>query len=144
MKEIGKRKIMTGFVFVAIFAVFTWLVQVIDVKPLGVNGTNIGFSTFNCAFHELCSVNMTLYTITDWAGLVPITVAFSFGVVGLVQLIKRKSLIKVDSDILILGVYYIVAVREYRLFFVCFGMFFSVFTRTYSCQPFKESLKITD
>lgn len=118
MKESGKRKILLGILFVAIFAIFTWLVQIVDVKPFGVNGTDIGFSTLNCTFHKLCGVNMTLYTITDWAGLVPIFVAFTFGILGLTQLIKRKSLIKVDVDILILGVYYIVV----AIFYVVFEM----------------------
>lgn len=116
MKETGKRKILIGFVFLTAFAIFTILVQTVDVKPLGVNGTNIGFSTINCMIHKLSGVNMTLYTITDWAGFVPIFVAFSFSIVGLAQLIKRKSLIKVDADILILGVYYIVIATLYVVF----------------------------
>ncbi len=116
MKETGKRKILIGFVFLTAFAIFTILVQTVDVKPLGVNGTNIGFSTINCMIHKLSGVNMTLYTITDWAGFVPIFVAFSFSIVGLAQLIKRKSLIKVDADILILGGYYIVIATLYVVF----------------------------
>lgn len=116
MKESGKRKILIGLVFVFAFAIFTWLVQIVDVKPLGVNETNIGFSTFNRAFHKLCGVHMTLYTITDWAGLIPIFVAVSFGIIGLVQLIQRKSLIKVDADILILGIYYLVVATLYVVF----------------------------
>jgi undecaprenyl-diphosphatase len=59
---------------------------------------------------------MTLYTITDWAGLIPIFVAVSFGIMGLAQLIRRKSLIKVDIDILILGVYYVVVASLYVVF----------------------------
>lgn len=116
MEETGKRKIGIGLVFVFLFAVFTWFVQSVDVEPLGVNGTDIGFSLFNCMFHKLCGVNMTLYTITDWAGLVPIFVAFVFGVMGLFQLIKSRSIKKVDSDILILGVYYFVVATLYVVF----------------------------
>lgn len=116
MKKMGKRKLLIGLVLVAIFALFTWLVQNIDVKPFGVDGTDIGFSTFNCMFHKLFGVNMILYIITDWAGLIPIFVVFSFGMVGLVQLIKRKSFIKVDGDILILGVYYFVVATFYVVF----------------------------
>lgn len=116
MKEAGKRNIFLGILLVVLFGVFTWLVQVVDVKPLGANGTDIGFSTINCWFHHLCGVHMTLYTITDWSGLVPVLIVFSFGVMGLVQLIRRKSLIKVDTDILILGVYYIVVATLYVVF----------------------------
>jgi len=101
---------------VALFAILTWLVQTVDVQPLGVNGTDIGFCTINSAFHELCDVHMTLYTITDWAGIVPIAVALSFAVKGLVQLIRRKSLFKVDGDILLLGVHFIILAALYVIF----------------------------
>lgn len=116
MRETGKRKIWIGLVFIVAFVFFTWLVQIVDVKPLGVNGTDIGFSTLNCMFHKLFGVNMTLYTITDWAGLVPIFVAVSFGIMGLAQLIRRRNLLKVDTDILVLGVYYIVLAGLYVVF----------------------------
>ena len=116
MRETGKRKIWIGLVFIVAFVIFTWLVQIVDVKPLGVNGTDIGFSTLNCMFHKLFGVNMTLYTITDWAGLVPIFVAVSFGIMGLAQLIRRRNLLKVDTDILVLGVYYIVLAGLYVVF----------------------------
>lgn len=62
MKDKAKRKLLVGFVFNIVFVIFTHLVQTFDVKPLGVNGTYIGFSTLNCIIHKLCGVNMTLYT----------------------------------------------------------------------------------
>ena len=88
----------------------------IDVSPVGQNGTNIGFATFNTGFHALTGANMTLYTITDWLGLVPIFICMIFGGVGLLQLIKRKSLFKVDKDIIILGIYYIIVIMAYLIF----------------------------
>ena len=70
----------------------------------------------NGYFHNLTGVNMSLYVITDWLGLVPIGVAFGFAVLGLVQWIKRKSLLKVDRSILALGGFYIVVMAVYILF----------------------------
>ncbi len=116
MKRAENKKIILGLSLIAIFLIFTYLLQVVDVKPLGVNGTNIGFSTLNCIFHKLCGINMMLYIITDWAGLIPIFVAFSFGILGIVQLIKNRRLTKVDRDILILGVYYVVLATLYVIF----------------------------
>ena len=59
-------------------------------------------------------MHWTLYILTDWLGLVPIGIAFGFAILGLVQLIRRKSLLKVDRDILILGSFYIVVPAAYE------------------------------
>lgn len=112
----NKRLFFTGLAFIILFALWTVLIQIIDVKSIGVNGTDVGFATINSRFHSLIGVNMTLYSITDWAGLVPIFVCMLFGVTGLFQAVKRKSLIKVDSDIIILGVYYVIVILCYLIF----------------------------
>ena len=59
---------------------------------------------------------MLIYSVTDWLGLVPIIICMCFGVLGLVQLVKRRNLLKVDSDILLLGAYYVVVILGYLLF----------------------------
>ncbi|MDY3971134.1 MAG: phosphoesterase PA-phosphatase, partial [Clostridia bacterium] len=96
MKKNGKRIMLLGGVLVAAFVVWTLLIQIVDVQPVGQNGTDIGFATFNGWFHKLTGVHMTTYTITDWLGLVPLFICMVFGMIGLVQLIKRRSLLKVD------------------------------------------------
>ena len=116
MKTKGMKKLISGIVFIISFAIWTMLIQIIDVQPIGVKGTNIGFATINSWFHSLTGVNMTLYSITDWLGLVPIFICMFFGLVGLVQLVKRKNLLKVDFDIIILGVYYVIVILCYLIF----------------------------
>ena len=91
---------------IGVFALWTVLIQCVDVQAVGQNGTKIGFADFNVWFHQLTGIHMTLYTITDWLGLVPISICLCFGVLGLVQLVKRRSLLRFDPDILLLGVYY--------------------------------------
>ena len=59
---------------------------------------------------------MMLYTITDWLGLIPIFICMIFGVMGLVQLIQRRSLLKVDYDIIFLGIYYVIVIFGYLIF----------------------------
>ena len=116
MKVKGKKEFFIGVSCIGIFALWTFLIQTIDVKPKGVNGTEIGFATINTWLHSLTGVNMTLYTITDWAGLVPVFVCIAFGFVGLIQLIKRKSLLSVDFDIIALGIYYVIVIGGYLIF----------------------------
>ena len=116
MKDDGKKELLTGIVLLAGFALWTALIRRIDVQKAGVNGTEIGFATLNIWFHQMTGVHMPVYTITDWLGLVPIIVCICFGGLGLAQLVKRKSLLKVDSDILLLGAYYVLVVLCYLLF----------------------------
>lgn len=116
MKTNEKKTLITGIILIFAFAVWTMLIQLIDVQAVGINNTNVGFATLNTWFHSLTGANMTLYTITDWLGLVPVFVGMSFGFLGLVQLIKRKNLLKVDFDIIILGVYYVIVVLCYLIF----------------------------
>ena len=59
---------------------------------------------------------MLLYTITDWLGLVPLFVCLIFAGMGFCQLLQRKNLFKVDADIIILGVYYVIVIGCYLLF----------------------------
>lgn len=111
-----KRIMVAGAVLLAAFVLWTILIMRVDVQPVGQNGTNIGFAEFNTWFHQLTGVHMTIYTITDWLGLVPMLICVCFGVVGLVQLIKRRSLPKVDADIILLGIYYILVIFGYLFF----------------------------
>ena len=114
MKE--KRNLLAGIGLIAVFIFWTILVQCVDVQPVGQNGTNIGFAAFNVRFHQLTGENMTLYKITDWLGIVPILICVGFAILGLVQLIKRRSIRRVDPDILMLGVYYVVVFLCYLIF----------------------------
>ncbi len=116
LKTRGIRSMASGGVLLLIFALWTLLVQKADVQSVGVNGTDVGFAGINTWFHSLTDVNMTLYNITDWLGLVPVFVCMGFGAFGLIQMIKRKSLLKVDKDVILLGVYYVIVIFGYLIF----------------------------
>ena len=112
----GKRDLLAGGGLIGAFVLWTVMIQYIDVQAVGQNGTRIGFAAFNEWFHQLTGVHLSLYAITDWLGLVPIIICLCFGILGLVQLIKRRSLLRVDPDILLLGVYYVVVIFCYLVF----------------------------
>ena len=111
-----KKSFVVGVGSLVAFVVWTVLITLIDVQAIGPCGSSVGFATVNGWFHELTGVHMSLYVITDWLGLVPIAIAFGFSVLGLVQLIQRKNICKVDADILFLGVFYIAVIAVYILF----------------------------
>ena len=116
MKNNGKRDLMSGLVLLAGFLLWTILIQHLDVQTAGPHETEIGFATFNVWFHRITGVHFLIYTITDWLGLVPILICMGFGLLGLTQLIKRRSLLRVDPDLLLLGFYYVVVILGYLLF----------------------------
>lgn len=116
MKTKGKKEFIIGVAGIAAFILWTLLIQVVEEKPVGVNGTEIGFATINTWFHSVTGVDMTLYNITDWLGLVPVFICIAFGCIGFIQLIKRKSLLKVDFDIIALGIYYVIVISGYLIF----------------------------
>ena len=116
MNRNRKSCLWTGISLLTAFLLWTLLITRVDVQAIGPKGTVVGFATFNLWFHNLTGVHMTLYTITDWLGLVPIVVCLCFAALGAVQLVKRRSLFKVDRDIILLGVYYILVIFCYLFF----------------------------
>lgn len=111
-----KRKIGIALGLLAAFALWTLAVKTVDVQSIGPGGSVVGFATINGWFHSLTGVHMTLYTITDWLGLVPVAFGFGFAILGLVQWIRRRSICLVDRSILVLGIFYIVTLAVYLLF----------------------------
>ena len=116
MEKKNSRLFWVGVGLLAVFVLWTVLIRFVDVEAIGPRQSSVGFATLNGYIHNLTGVNMSLYIITDWLGLVPIGVAFGFAVLGIVQWIKRKSLLKVDRSILTLGGFYIVVMAVYILF----------------------------
>lgn len=112
----NKKMFVWGLSLLALFALWTLLVRFVDVRPIGPEGSSVGFAALNGFVHKLTGVNWLLYTVTDWLGLVPIAVALGFAIFGLAQLIKRKSILKVDYSILALGGFYIVVMIAYIFF----------------------------
>ena len=116
MEKKNSRLFWVGVGLLAVFVLWTVLIRFVDVEAIGPRQSSVGFATLNGYIHNLTGVNMSLYIITDWLGLVPIGVAFGFAVLGIVQCIKRKSLLKVDRSLLTLGGFYIVVMAVYILF----------------------------
>ena len=111
-----KKQCGAGVCLLLLFILWTVLIQCVDVQAVGPQESKVGFAAWNVWFHTLTGENMTLYTITDWLGLVPILICGCFGILGLRQWIQRKKLLQVDSDILFLGIYYVVVILGYLLF----------------------------
>ena len=112
----GKKWLWTGIGLLLSFVLWTILIQCVDVQAVGPKDTKVGFASWNIWFHNLTGENWTLYTVTDWLGLVPIFICGCFGILGLCQWVRRKRFFRVDADILLLGTYYLLVIAGYLLF----------------------------
>lgn len=116
MKNLFKnKKFVITAILVLVFLVYTALVKFVDVRPAGPYGFRVGLASINDVF-VLSEPNEILYKITDYASLLAIPVGITFTAIGVVQLIKRKSIFKVDSNIVALGVLYVFTGLAYLLF----------------------------
>ena len=111
-----KKSFYASICLLSAFAIWTVLVCTVGVRAIGPLGSSVGFASLNGYVHSITGVNMMLYTVTDWLGLVPIAVCLCFAVLGLIQWIKRKKLLSVDRSILVMGVFYVAVIAAYILF----------------------------
>ena len=115
MKKDHNRFILPGCCLAAFF-LWTVLLCLVDVAPVGPLGSSVGFSRINLAFHRLTGVHWDLYAWTDMLSLIPLLTVAGFGLLGLSQWISRKKLLKVDRSILLLGCFYLLTGAIFLLF----------------------------
>lgn len=111
-----RNRFMLAIALLAAFVLWTTAVCLVDVQPIGPEGSSVGLAGINQYVHRLTGVHWPLYVLTDWLGLVPIAVCLGFAVLGLAQWIRRKSIRRVDAGILLLGGFYIVVMVAYIFF----------------------------
>ncbi len=114
--SVNRRSLALGAALLLLFIVFTILVAKVDVAPIGADGTDVGFSGINKSINDFLGGNKTVYKISEILGLLTWGVVAFFGLLGLSQLVKRKSLLKVDRDIIALGCGYAVMLLCYIIF----------------------------
>ena len=107
-----KRKFATALAWLGGFVLWTVLVQFVHVRPIGPEGSGVGFAALNGWFHNLTGVHMALYTITDWLSLIPLGFAAGFGLLGLIQLIQGR----LERSIVVLGIFYVVVLACFAFF----------------------------
>ncbi len=108
-----KKYIITSIVLLICSIVFTILLTKVDVKSVGVD-REVGFSTLN---NKLTfSYNETIYKVTEVLGYVALLIPVVYAGIGLLQLIKRKSIKKIDKELFILAGFYAIVLLTYIFF----------------------------
>ena len=93
MKKSKPLYIISGCIF-AFFVIFTIMVSKIGIKPLGVNGTDIGFADINVDFHNKTGLHLDMYDLTDKLSIIIYALMAMFAVIWVVKLFMKKNLVK--------------------------------------------------
>ena len=99
-----------------LFIVFTILVKTVNVAAVGPLGSEVGFSTLNINMYLMYDYNELWYNLTKGIGILAIVVVAFFALLGISELISRKSFKKVTPSLYVLGGTYVVMALFYVLF----------------------------
>ena len=112
----NKSKYLLTVSSLILFNILIVLIKTVDVAKTGVGDTEIGLYHLNNTAKEFIGLNMQWYKVTEVLGILAILSGGIFALAGLFQLIKRKSLFKVDKEILCLGGLYVIMGLIYVIF----------------------------
>lgn len=114
-KRVQRAAILTA-ILTGIFLLYTLLVKVVDVQAIGPMNTSVGFATVNGWFFKTLGTNDLFYTLSKIAGIICLAVAFLFAGIGAMQLYQRRSLMKVDKNLLCMGGIFLLVILLYVFF----------------------------
>ena len=83
MKKEHRRNLLFAICLLVAFLLWTLAIQFIDVQAIGPEKSTVGFAEINKFVHNATGVNMSLYVITDWLGLVPLVFVLGVFLVSL-------------------------------------------------------------
>lgn len=112
----NKSDIVSSIIFFAMFIGILIVVKTVDVAAVGPEGTSVGLSTINKALSDSIGYSSIFYMISKVFGTISFFPVACFAILGLIQLIKRKNLVKVDRNILMLGGLYVLTFVLYIAF----------------------------
>ena len=110
------KKFSVPIVLFVCFIMFTAALKFVDVQPVGPMDSEVGFATVNVFVHNLFGQNKVYDRISDFLAVLSLFAACSFAIIGAYQLLQKKSILKVDSSIILLGVTYVFVILIYVLF----------------------------
>lgn len=111
-----KNKKLITIISLIIVILYILLIKFVDVQAIGPQNTKVGCATINHFFQNLLPYNDIFYKISKYFGYLSFLLIFFYAFIGLYQLIKYKSIEKVDKKIIMLGFFYIIVLITYFFF----------------------------
>lgn len=116
MNKKSKKNFMIAGGLLFVFILFTVAVMKVDVAAIGPKDSLVGLSKINDFMFKKLGTHPIWDMITEVLFVTAFLIVLLFGVIGIKQLIERKSLWKVDHGILLLAVFYVFLAAFYELF----------------------------
>jgi len=116
-KQQNKKALATAIFFLVASVAFTLIIRKVDVNTIGPEKSSVGLSSINMSVSNLFGgFNNFWYELTEKTALLLALPVFGFALLGLIELIKRKSFKKIDKELFVLTGFYIVVALTYIFF----------------------------
>lgn len=86
-------------VLLVLFVLLAVLLTCVDVRSAGDSQAEVGFATLNEAVFDALGQSEAALTLSKLCGIVIIAAVGAFGVTGLVQVIRRKGILRADAEL---------------------------------------------
>ena len=103
-------------VYAALAVIFTVLVKKVGVEAVGPLGSEIGFAKLNTTVFEMIGEHRIFDILSEILAVAAILTAAAFALKGAVQLVRKKSLFRVDLRLLCLGAVFLGVIILYFVF----------------------------
>ncbi len=110
------QKYTKPIVLFAMTLVFSLLTFFVDRRPIGLEGTSVGFAAINGFIRDMLGYNSVMDLISDIVMYLCFVVVLIFAAMGVMQLIREKSISKVSKVIIGLGILYVIVIVIYVAF----------------------------
>ena len=108
----SKKYLIAAVTFLVIAVIYTLLVAKVDVRPIGPEGSEVGFSTINEMVHNYIGVHMSFYDLTNVLGYFSLLGVVTFVVIGAKETAKKD----LNKRLIPLGIFYVALGLVYLLF----------------------------
>ena len=115
--EIMHNFTITG-IWAAVFFIFTVTLKWLDVRPIGVNYTDVSWAGLNGGLNRLFGTHPFWDKFTNILLVIAFLTAGYFAATGAMQLLKTKDFKKVDRTLYLLAAFYVLMILCF-LFFEC-------------------------
>ena len=109
-----------------VLVLFTLAIMCIDLKETyvtengvadeGTEKVEIGLASVNIPMAKLIGYSAVWYRVSDICGYISLAIAASFAIVGIYQWIRRRNIFKVDTEVLALGIFFVIVILIYFFF----------------------------